>query len=75
MRKLKTLAVEKPWGRIDLPTAFDNPDRRQIGEIWYQADGGEDLPLLVKYIFTSDRLSIQVHPNDDQARARGLPRG
>jgi mannose-6-phosphate isomerase class I len=33
------------------------------------------LPLLLKYIFTSERLSIQVHPNDEQARASGLPHG
>ena len=32
-------------------------------------------PLLVKYLFTSERLSIQVHPDDAQARARGLARG
>lgn len=31
--------------------------------------------LLVKYIFTSDRLSIQVHPNDAQAVDKGLLRG
>lgn len=75
MQKLKAWAVDKPWGRIDLPPMFDNPDGRRVGEIWYQADGGDDLPLLVKYIFTSERLSIQVHPDDDQARAAGLPHG
>jgi mannose-6-phosphate isomerase len=30
---------------------------------------------LVKYIFTSEKLSVQVHPNDDEARERGLQRG
>lgn len=30
---------------------------------------------MVKYLFTSERLSIQVHPNDGQARARGHARG
>jgi mannose-6-phosphate isomerase len=29
----------------------------------------------VKYIFTSEKLSVQVHPNDDEARDRGLQRG
>ena len=33
------------------------------------------MPLLFKYIFTSDRLSIQVHPDDAQAVAKGLLRG
>ncbi|HVI06173.1 MAG TPA: class I mannose-6-phosphate isomerase, partial [Sphingomicrobium sp.] len=44
-----------------------------IGEIWFA--GPADLPLLAKYIFTSERLSIQVHPNDTEAQARGLERG
>ena len=30
-----------------------------------------DCPLLAKYLFTSERLSIQVHPDDAQARTRG----
>ena len=52
---------------------FDAPDGQRIGEVWFT--NGADLPLLVKYIFTSERLSIQVHPNDEQARARGLDQG
>jgi mannose-6-phosphate isomerase len=35
-----------------------------IGEAWYQSPG---LPLL-KWIFTAERLSIQVHPDDAYAR-------
>jgi mannose-6-phosphate isomerase len=31
--------------------------------------------LLVKYLFTSERLSIQVHPDDAAAQANGYPRG
>jgi mannose-6-phosphate isomerase len=52
---------------------FDAPAGERIGEVWFT--DGADLPLLAKYIFTSERLSIQVHPNDEQARARGLPQG
>ena len=52
---------------------FDAPEGKRIGEVWFE--GRDDLPLLAKYIFTSERLSIQVHPNDEQARARGLRRG
>ena len=70
--KLRRRYVEKPWGRTQLPAIFDAPAGHRIGEVWF-TDGAE-LPLLAKYIFTSERLSIQVHPNDDQARARGLPR-
>ena len=71
--KLERKFVEKPWGRTELPKTFGDTGGRRIGEIWFT--GGGDLPLLVKYIFTSERLSIQVHPSDEQARARGLPSG
>ncbi len=75
--RLQAHAVEKPWGRAALPDRFDGmaADGRRIGEIWFTAPDGRPLPLLVKYIFTSDRLSVQVHPDDAQARARGLPHG
>jgi mannose-6-phosphate isomerase len=69
--KLVRHSVEKPWGRTGLPGA----DGRRIGEIWFEAPDGRPLPLLVKHIFTSEKLSVQVHPNDAQARARGLPNG
>ncbi len=73
--KLKSSAVEKPWGREELPALFPNPEHRKIGEIWFDEGAESELPLLVKYLFTSERLSIQVHPDDAQARARGLARG
>jgi mannose-6-phosphate isomerase len=71
--KLERRYVEKPWGRTKLPSMFDAPAGKRIGEVWFTS--GAELPLLAKYIFTSERLSIQVHPDDEQARARGLPRG
>ncbi len=73
--RLTTKYVEKPWGRTGLPAIFPNPDGRRIGEIWFDGPEGEHPPLLVKYIFTSEKLSIQVHPNDAEARERGLPGG
>ena len=71
--KLDRQYVEKPWGRMHLPRMFDAPAGKRIGEVWFT--GGGELPLLAKYIFTSERLSIQVHPNDEQAHARGLAQG
>lgn len=32
---------------------------------------GKNFPLLYKFIDAQDRLSVQVHPNDEQARANG----
>jgi len=72
--KLNSHYVEKPWGRHDLPPAFKHADGRQIGEVWFDSPD-EKLPILVKWLFTSERLSIQVHPNDEQARALGLGSG
>ena len=70
---LPRVAVPKPWGRYDLPPAFGNPEGR-IGEIWFDDPSG-DLPLLIKWLFTSEKLSVQVHPNDAQATAAGMARG
>jgi mannose-6-phosphate isomerase len=70
---LETRTVEKPWGRDRLPAPFAAPAGKRIGEIWFEPP--RDLPqLLVKYIFTSEKLSVQVHPSDAQTEARGLGR-
>ena len=71
---LCTRQVAKPWGRIELPPPFANETGQRIGEIWFEHPDC-DLPLLVKYIFTSEKLSVQVHPDDEQARQRGLSNG
>ena len=73
--KLQAHAVEKPWGRMNLAPVFGGPFDRRIGEIWFEHRASQTLPLLVKYIFTSEKLSVQVHPNDDEARNRGFAGG
>jgi mannose-6-phosphate isomerase len=73
--KLVTRYVEKPWGRTELPPMFTLGGGQRIGEVWFTADDASDHDLLVKYIFTSEPLSVQVHPDDEEARALGLPRG
>jgi mannose-6-phosphate isomerase len=67
--------VDKPWGRTDIPAEFGPTSGRRVGEIWYSAEAEAPLPILVKWLFTSEKLSIQVHPDDTQARARGMPSG
>lgn len=67
---LPTRSVAKPWGKDVLPAPFSAPAGERIGEIWFEPPA--DLPsLLVKYIFTSEKLSVQVHPSDAQAAAAG----
>jgi mannose-6-phosphate isomerase len=71
--KLAPHYVEKPWGRTQLPPMFRQTAGKQVGEIWFTAD--DELPLLAKYLFTSEALSVQVHPSDAQAREQGFARG
>lgn len=75
--RLTTIRVEKPWGRHRLWPGFADPapDAQPVGEIWFEAPDARQPELLVKYLFTGERLSIQVHPNDAQARAKGFVRG
>jgi mannose-6-phosphate isomerase len=73
--KLSKHLVEKPWGRRDVPAAFGDVEGKQIGEVWYETADNAALPLLVKWLFTSQKLSIQVHPNDAQAAERGMKSG
>jgi mannose-6-phosphate isomerase len=77
---------EKVWGSTALEPWFASCGKT-IGEIWLTGDDnrtcaggtvGELLgrsPLLVKFIFTSERLSVQVHPDDAHAAARGYANG
>lgn len=70
-------SVAKVWGRRQPGFGFaqaasgDDP----IGEIWFEEPNHRSGVLLVKYLFTSERLSVQVHPDDAGARALGHPRG
>lgn len=75
--RLSTFPVQKPWGRTRLGSGFEDvaKDAAAIGEIWFADPPGMSLPLLVKYLFTSERLSIQVHPDDAAAQALGHPCG
>lgn len=75
LTRLQTLVVEKPWGRTEIPPDFGDFEGRRVGEIWFSHPGDGDAPILVKFLFTSERLSIQVHPDDKAAAAAGYPRG
>src|SRR4051812_31965791 len=59
---------ERVWGRTNLGPWFAECSER-VGEVWYLSD--RELPLLTKMIFTSERLSVQVHPDDCEDGPRG----
>src|SRR5689334_11248220 len=59
---------ERVWGRKHLAPWYPDSDR-PIGEAWFLSE--RELPLLVKWIFTSERLSVQVHPDDGEDGPRG----
>ncbi|MGI8944218.1 MAG: class I mannose-6-phosphate isomerase [Qipengyuania sp.] len=64
--KLSARSVEKVWGRTRLPPPFDCEVEQPVGEIWFEPPLAAD-ELLIKYLFTSEKLSVQVHPAAGQA--------
>lgn len=74
--RLDVKTVEKVWGRLDLPSGFGSAAGGEpVGELWFEDGSGGEAELLVKYLMTRERLSIQVHPGDEAARAAGHERG
>ncbi|MDP9055398.1 MAG: class I mannose-6-phosphate isomerase [Acidobacteriota bacterium] len=73
IQRLQTTLHEKVWGSPDTDPWCANPERRNIGEIWFAAS--DSVPLLVKLLFTSDNLSVQVHPKDEYAGVHHNSRG
>lgn len=70
--------ARKPWGVSDLqPWSSVDATDNAVGELWFErADKSASIPaLLLKLLFTSEPLSIQVHPDDTFARAMGMPNG
>ncbi len=71
-------ALPKPWG-VEHLRPWDNAAHggHAIGEIWYERPSNAAInpSLLLKLLFTSQPLSIQVHPDDAFAHSMGLPNG
>lgn len=64
LRRLTPRAVAKPdWGSTQLEPWFRNTSEK-IGEMWFAEPGD---PLLIKFLFTTGKLSVQVHPDDAYA--------
>lgn len=72
---------ERVWGRRSLQPFFAQRFENPVGEVWFECNGEPEMfgtgadpqhpgvcPLLVKLLFTSERLSVQVHPDDRYAQ-------
>jgi mannose-6-phosphate isomerase len=68
-RAIAPRLIPKVWGSKDLEPWFPN-STEPIGEVWFPA--GE---LLIKFLFTSENLSVQVHPRDGYAALHEQSRG
>ena len=59
--KLEAKFVHRVWGKFDLAPLYPlQPEK--IGEVWF-----ENGALLIKFLFTTEKLSVQVHPEDPYA--------
>jgi len=74
----RTTTRPRPWGAADLtPWHKAKFDGALVGEVSYERadDASPASALLLKLLFASQPLSIQVHPDDAHAQAMGLPNG
>lgn len=55
----------------EISTHPNGPSKVSSGQDLFTALGEKSLPFLVKYIDTSDNLSVQVHPNNQMAKNHG----
>jgi len=65
--RLASTLYEKVWG---VPVTEGPQTGLKLGEIWFQEGS-----LLLKFLFTSERLSVQVHPGDTYAAKHEQARG
>jgi len=64
--RLRPKFYEKVWGAHDLAPWFPAAGKRggkKLGEAWFTAK--PPLPILTKFLFTSEKLSVQVHPDGE----------
>ncbi len=74
-----TLKIGEAW-LTGKDCVIDGGDEngRTLGDLAAQCDGtlgNGEFPLLVKLLFPEEKLSVQVHPDDEQAVKAGLARG
>ncbi|MEA3063962.1 MAG: mannose-6-phosphate isomerase [Sphingomonadales bacterium] len=67
VRQLRARPVAKIWGRNVLPPPFERfADGTSIGELRFEDPGPAAPPLSVKFLFTGQKMSVQVHPRGEE---------
>jgi len=62
LTRLTPRFLPKVWGSTHLEPWYPDASEK-IGEVWFEPDpGAPKLPLLIKFLFTTEPLSVQVHP-------------
>lgn len=64
-QRLEPIFQERVWGSADLSPWYPQPPKK-TGEVWFTSDPPP--PLLVKLLFTTEKLSVQVHPGGPQGK-------
>lgn len=59
LTRLTPRFLPKVWGSTRLEPWYPNAGEK-TGEVWFE--GVPNLPLLIKFLFTTEPLSVQVHP-------------
>jgi mannose-6-phosphate isomerase len=59
LTRLTPRLVPKVWGSTHLGPWYPDAGEK-IGEVWFE--GVANLPLLIKFLYTTEPLSVQVHP-------------
>jgi mannose-6-phosphate isomerase len=76
LRKLEPTFHGRVWGAPSLgpwfPDAPAHVSGLPVGEVWFHTP---EVPLLVKFLFTAEDLSVQVHPDDVYAQLHHDSRG
>ncbi len=74
VKGMESVVDSGPFEGMTLPELTERFGPELVGERVYSRYGTE-FPLLVKYIDAESNLSVQVHPDDEQARGRHDQRG
>lgn len=70
LKRIEPEFHNKVWGSPRIEPWFASRGDQLTGEVWFPADD-----LLIKFLFTCQNLSVQVHPGDEYARKHENSRG